>query len=222
MTFCQSDSFFVTIFSILLKSVPINRRPCIAIFFHRKLFEESKKRSEAVFDKVQSVKRIQESISENVRELNRKVICQFSPYSRILKFTLFSSLIYFSVGNWWHTFLEAENSKPGRQCFPFASKLFSNQIFSGNYLILFNFFNIKFLTFLKESLSNKNRIISEKNEQIRSLNQSVSDTHDAYMHSLEQSELEIDRVKHEYKKKIEEVFSSKEELYNQLQLVRKK
>lgn len=53
-------------------------------FFHRKLFEESKKRNEAVFDKVQSVKRIQESISENVREMNRKVICSLLRYFEVL------------------------------------------------------------------------------------------------------------------------------------------
>lgn len=39
----------------------------------RLLFEESKKRSEAVVDKVRAVKRIHKNISENAKELRREV-----------------------------------------------------------------------------------------------------------------------------------------------------
>lgn len=42
-------------------------------YVFRLLFEESKKRNEAVVDKVRTVKRIHKNISDNTKELKREV-----------------------------------------------------------------------------------------------------------------------------------------------------
>ena len=83
-------------------------------------------------------------------------------------------------------------------------------------------FIIKKLYILQDALDVKDRIISEKEESIKNLSESVSNEYAARLNLLEQSQEEIERIKSEHLKSIERVNNSKQEYCNQLQIVRQK
>ncbi|XP_065220510.1 nucleoprotein TPR-like [Planococcus citri] len=76
--------------------------------------------------------------------------------------------------------------------------------------------------YLQDALDAKDRVISEKEESIKSLSESVSNEYAARLNLLEQSQEEIERIKSEHLKSIERINNSKQEYCNQLQIVRQK
>lgn len=89
-------------------------------------------------------------------------------------------------------------------------------------LVIFCNVDLNASYFFQEALDAKDRVISEKEESIKSLSENVSNEYAARLSLLEQSQVEMERLKSEHLKTIERVNNSKQEYCNQLQIVRQK
>jgi len=82
---------------------------------------------------------------------------------------------------------------------------------------------IYILRHLKQNtLTAKNQIIFENKENIRLLNESVESTRAAYLDYVEHSQEEIQQLRDEHVKALENIANSRDEFCNQLETVRKK